>query len=38
VAEGGWADKSHDGDGIMYERLAAKYGYRTVPEVLGEHW
>jgi len=38
LAEGGWTDKSHDGDGIMYERFAAKYGYRTVGPVLGEHW
>lgn len=38
LAEGGWADRSHDGDGIMYERFAAKYGYRTVGPVLGEHW
>jgi hypothetical protein len=38
LAEGGWADKSHDGDGIMYEKFAAKYGYRTVGPVLGEHW
>jgi hypothetical protein len=38
LSEGGWYDKTHDGDGIMYERFAAKYGYRTVPDVLGEHW
>jgi hypothetical protein len=38
LAEGGWSDRSHDGDGVMYERFAEKYGYRTVPEVLGEHW
>lgn len=38
LAEGGWSDKSHDGDGIMYERFAATYGYRTVQDVIGEHW
>ncbi len=38
LSEGGWADKTHDGDGIMYEAFAKKYGYRTVSEVLGEHW
>jgi hypothetical protein len=36
--EGGWTDKSHSGDGRMYERFAAKYGYRTVGPVLGEHF
>lgn len=38
LEEGGWSDKTHDGDGIMYEKFAAKYGYRTVGPVLGEHW
>lgn len=38
LIEGGWFDKTHDGDGIMYEKFAAKYGYRTVGPVLGEHW
>lgn len=38
LTEGGWHDKSHDGDGIMYETFSARYGYRTVREVLGEHW
>lgn len=38
LVEGGWKDKSHDGDGTMYEEFAKKYGYRTVQEVLGEHW
>lgn len=38
LTEGGWSDKSHDGDGIMYERFAASYGYRTVQDVIGEHW
>ncbi len=38
LEEGGWYDKTHDGDGIMYEKFAAKYGYRTIGPVLGEHW
>jgi hypothetical protein len=38
LEEGGWYDKTHDGDGIMYEKFATKYGYRTVCQVLGEHW
>lgn len=38
LIEGGWYDKTHDGDGIMYEKFASKYGYRTVGPVLGEHW
>jgi hypothetical protein len=37
LAEGGWTDKSDRGDGIMYERFARKYGYRTISDVLGEH-
>ena len=37
LAEGGWYDKTEKGDGIMYERFARKYGYRTVSDVLGEH-
>jgi hypothetical protein len=35
--EGGWYDKSELSDGAMYEKFAAKYGYRTVGGVLGEH-
>jgi hypothetical protein len=38
LKEGGWYDKTHDGDGIMYEKFAAKYGYRTVCPILGEHY
>jgi hypothetical protein len=38
LEQGGWYDKTHDGDGIMYEKFAAEYGYRTVCHVLGEHW
>jgi hypothetical protein len=38
VREGGYYDKSPNGDGIMYEQFAKKYGYRTVGMVLGEHW
>jgi hypothetical protein len=35
--EGGWFDKTPDGDGRMYQEFCAKYGYRTCGEVLGEH-
>ncbi|MGA3067731.1 MAG: glycosyltransferase [Tepidisphaeraceae bacterium] len=38
LAEGGWYDKSTAGDGPMYERFATKYGYRSVDQVLGEHF
>lgn len=38
LAEGGWRDKSAEGDGRMYEAFAKKYGYRTVGPVLGEHF
>ncbi|MFO0860033.1 MAG: glycosyltransferase family A protein [Phycisphaerales bacterium] len=37
LREGGWYDKRANSDGIMYERLALKYGYRAVGPVLGEH-
>jgi hypothetical protein len=38
LAEGGWYDKRELGDGYMYQSFAAKYGYRTVGPVLGEHF
>ncbi len=38
LAEGGWHDRSAAGDGKMYERFAAKYGYRAIEDVLGEHF
>jgi hypothetical protein len=38
LAEGGWYDKTFSGDGVMYARFAAKYGYRSIEEVLGEHF
>jgi hypothetical protein len=38
LAEGGWYDKRELGDGYMYQAFAAKYGYRTVGPVLGEHF
>lgn len=38
IAEGGYYDKSPNGDGIMYQKFAQKYGYRTVSTPLGEHW
>jgi hypothetical protein len=38
LAEGGWYDKSLEGDGIMYEKFADKYGYRSVEKILGEHF
>jgi hypothetical protein len=37
-AEGGWYDKSQLSDGHMYQQFAAKYGYRTVGPVPGEHF
>ncbi len=37
LKEGGWYDKSQFADGIMYEKFAAKYGYRSIGDVLGEH-
>lgn len=37
LAEGGWYDKSHAGDGLMYEKFALKYGYRALESILGEH-
>lgn len=38
LKEGGWSDRRPAGDGHMYPRFAAKYGYRTVSRVLGEHY
>jgi hypothetical protein len=38
LSEGGWYDKSELSDGHMYQQFAAKYGYRTVGPVLGEHF
>jgi hypothetical protein len=38
LAKGGWYDRRVMGDGYMYEKFAAKYGYRTVGPVLGEHF
>ncbi|MGO9852596.1 MAG: glycosyltransferase [Steroidobacteraceae bacterium] len=38
LAEGGWFDKRELGDGYMYQAFAAKYGYRTVGPILGEHF
>jgi hypothetical protein len=37
LAEGGWADKRELSDGYQYQRFAAKYGYREVGPVCGEH-
>ncbi len=37
LAEGGWADKRELSDGFQYQRFAAKYGYREVGPVCGEH-
>jgi hypothetical protein len=37
LREGGWYDKSHDSDGMMFEAFTRKYGYRHVGPVLGEH-
>lgn len=38
LKEGGWYDKSSEGDGLMYQKFASQYGYRTVGPILGEHW
>jgi len=38
LAEGGWHDKRQAGDAYMYPQFAAKYGYRAVGPVLGEHF
>lgn len=38
LEEGGWHDKREWSDGIMYQEFAAKYGYRVVGPVLGEHF
>jgi hypothetical protein len=38
LAEGGWYDKTHDADGMMYPKFAQKYGYRAINDVLGEHY
>jgi glycosyltransferase involved in cell wall biosynthesis len=38
LAEGGWYDKTLESDGVMYEKFAAKYGYRSVEKILGEHF
>jgi hypothetical protein len=38
LAEGGWRDKRQAGDAYMYPQFAAKYGYRAVGPVLGEHF
>jgi hypothetical protein len=37
LTEGGWADKRELSDGYQYERFAAKYGYREVGPLCGEH-
>jgi glycosyltransferase involved in cell wall biosynthesis len=37
LAEGGWSDKRELSDGFQYQRFAAKYGYREVGPVCGEH-
>jgi hypothetical protein len=36
--EGGWYDKTYEADGKMYQKFAAKYGYRSVEKILGEHF
>ena len=38
LAEGGWRDKRKVSDAFMYPQFAAKYGYRAVGPVLGEHF
>lgn len=34
---GGWWDKSERSDGAIFNKLAERYGYRSVSEVCGEH-
>ncbi|MFN4242165.1 MAG: glycosyltransferase [Tepidisphaerales bacterium] len=34
---GGWYDKQEESDGVIYQAIAEKYGYRCIPAVLGEH-
>jgi hypothetical protein len=38
ISEGGWHDKREAGDAWMYPAFCAKYGYRAVGPVLGEHF
>jgi hypothetical protein len=38
LAEGGWYDKTISGDGAMYTKFAMKYGYRSMEQILGEHF
>lgn len=38
LAVGGWYDKRAASDGMMYPDLAARFGYRAVCPVLGEHF
>jgi hypothetical protein len=38
LAEGGYVERGHSGDGVMAQRFAAKYGYRAVEDILGEHY
>ena len=38
LAEGGWTDRVETGDGRMAEKFAAKYGYRSIETILGEHF
>ena len=35
---GGWTDTSKEADGKIFEMIAGKYGYKVIPEILGEHW
>lgn len=38
LAEGGWHNKHQNSDGVLYQRIGEKYGYRGIGEVLGEHF
>jgi hypothetical protein len=38
LAVGGWYDKRPASDGFIYPELAARFGYRAVCPVLGEHF
>ena len=38
LAIGGWFDKSETSDGVLLQKLANRFGYYVIPEILGEHW
>ena len=38
LKDGGWYAEGDLADGVMLQNFAARYGYRSVEMVLGEHW